>query len=209
MAYAAMLFQFSGDSNLVREWAEATIDLCKEQGVAYYDSWANILHGWALAEQGLPHEGIAQIKIGIDTLHKTDSQARLPYYLTLLAEAYGQDGQHERGLEHLKEALALADKNSDCWYNAESYRLMGEFLLKLGDNEGAESSLKRAQEISRRQKAKVFELRTAISLSHLWQQRNQQAQARRLVTAVFESFSEGFDTFELKKARRHLDLMLQ
>lgn len=207
MAYAAMLYQFNRDSNQVREWAEATINLCREQGFGYYDSWATILSGWALAEQGLPQKGISKIQEGLDAQSKINSQARRPYYLTLLAEAYGFDGQYQKGLGYLREALALADHNDDCWYNAEILRIMGEFLIELGDVEAGEAQLNESLKIGRRQQAKVFQLRTAISLSQLWQQQNQQGQALEMVASVFDSFSEGFDTFELKKAQHHLDLI--
>lgn len=207
MAYAAMLFQFKRDSNLVLEWAEETIDLCREQGVSYYDSWAVILRGWALAEQGFPQEGIPQIQNGLDTLRKSNSQARLPYYLTLLAEAYGYDEHYQKGLMYLREALTLADRNGDCWYNAESLRLMGKFLLQLGEFEEGEAYLKRALANGRDQQAKVFQLRAAISLSQLWQQQNRPLQGRQMVATILDSFNEGFDTLELKNAQRHLDLI--
>ena len=88
-----------------------------------------ILRGWALAEQGQAEEGIAQIRQGLAAYQATGAECTRPYYLALLAEAYGKVGQAEEGLTVLAEALAIVDKNGERWYEAELYRLKGELTL--------------------------------------------------------------------------------
>jgi predicted ATPase len=205
MAYAAMLFQFSRNSKLVQEWAVATIDFCAEHSVGYYDHWAAILHGWALVEQGSFSEGIDQMQKGLAEFRRSDSEARLPYYLTLLAEAYGNAGQVQEGLDHLGEALAFSEKNNDVWYDAETYRLMGDLMHQTGEAERAETCFQKSLDISRSQKAKILELRATVSLARLWVEQNRQENALSMLQDIFDWFSEGFDSVDLKAARKLID----
>ena len=205
MAYATMLFQFSRSSKLVKEWASATVDFCAKHGIGYYDNWATILHGWALVEQGSLSEGIDQMRTGLDNFRASNSEARLPYYLTLLAEAYGNAGQVQEGLKQLDEALGFVEKNNDNWYSAETYRLMGELMLQSGEAGRAETCFQNSLDISRGQKARILELRATVSLARLWVKQNRQKKARSMLKEILEWFSEGFDSVDLKVARKLID----
>jgi adenylate cyclase len=173
--------------------------------VGYYDNWATILHGWALAEQGSLVEGIDQMQQGLADFRGSSSEARLPYYLTLLAGAYGKAGQVQAGLKHLGEALDFAKKNNDDWYSAETHRLMGDLMLQSGEAEKAETCFQKSLDISRRQKARTLELRAAVSLARLWLEQDRPAKARNMLEGIFNWFSEGFDTVDLKIARQLID----
>src|SRR6266436_1960768 len=85
-----------------------------------------MLRGWALAAQGQAEEGIAQIRQGLTTYQATGAELICPYWLALLAEAYGKGGQAEEGLAVLAEALAAVEKTGERWWEAELYRLKGE-----------------------------------------------------------------------------------
>ncbi len=89
-----------------------------------------ILQGWALAEQGQGEEGITQMRQGLAAYQATGAEIARPYFLALLAEAYGKVGQVEEGLSVLAEALALVDKTGERFYEAELYRLTGELTLQ-------------------------------------------------------------------------------
>jgi predicted ATPase len=205
MAYATMLFQFSRNSKLVKEWASATVDFCAKHGIGYYDNWASILHGWALVEQGSLSEGIDQMRTGLDNFRGSNSEARLPYYLTLLAEAYGNAGQVQEGLKQLDEALGFAKKNNDNWYSAETYRLMGDLMLQSGEAGRAETCFQNGLDISRGQKARILELRASVSLARLWVKQNRLEKARSMLKKILEWFFEGFDSVDLKVARKLID----
>lgn len=86
------------------------------------------MRGWALAEQGQGEEGIRELRQGI-TAGQTMGEIQGPYFFSLLAEAHGKMGQIEEGLSILAQALALANKNGERWWEAELYRLKGELLL--------------------------------------------------------------------------------
>ena len=89
------------------------------------------------------------------------------------------------------------------------YRLKGELLLQQSsDNQAeAENCFHHALDIARNQQAKSFELRTATSLARLWQQRGKQDEARQMLGEVYNWFTEGFDTADLKDAKALLEAL--
>ena len=85
----------------------------------------------------------------------------------------------------------------------ESYRLQGELLLWQATPDVAqpEACFQHALAIARRQQAKSWELRAAVSLSRLWQQQGKRAEARELLGPIYAWFTEGFDTADLQEAK--------
>jgi len=131
----------------------------------------------------------------------------LPYWLALLAEAYGTSAQTEEGLALLSEALLVADKAGGRYWAAELYRLKGVLLLHqpAPDATQAETWLSQALTMARRQQVKSWELRATLSLSRLWQQQGKHDEARQLLTEVYGWFTEGFDTADLQEAKALLE----
>src|SRR5262249_44615921 len=119
-----------------------------------------LLHGWALAHQGEVQEGIAQITQGLSAFRATGGELMRPYYLALLAEAHGIQGEPEVGLTALAEALTLAETTGARWAESELYRLRGELLLQQNpDNQAeAETCFQHAISTARNQQAKSFEV---------------------------------------------------
>jgi predicted ATPase len=130
-----------------------------------------------------------------------------PWFLALLAEAQGTMGQPAEGLMTLTEALTLADKTGERWYEAELYRLKGELLLQQNsDNQAeAENCFHHAIHIAQNQSARSWELRAATSLARLWQQQGKRQEAHDLLAPVYHWFTEGFDTADLQDAKALLD----
>lgn len=184
--YASMLAQFRRESHAAYEWADAAVALCKGQGLAYYLAWGTIILGWALVEWNQAKEGIAQMHQGLAALRATGAEVRLPYYLALLAEA-----------------LEQAHRKGESWHDAELHRLKGELLLAVSAEQSAqaEACFRHALEMTRRQKTKGLELRTAISLSRLWQQQGKQGAVREHLAPIYDWFTEGFDTADFEEAK--------
>ena len=122
----------------------------------------------------------------------------------------------------LAEALAVVDKTGERCYEAELYRLKGELTLQKSqcqspvisyrppspnpDPQGeAEACFLKAIEIARKQQAKSLELRAATSLARLWQQQGKTAEAHKLLSEIYNWFTEGFDTKDLQEAKALLD----
>jgi predicted ATPase len=171
-----------------------------------YVAIGTVLRGWALAKQAQQEEGIAQICQGLAACRTVGLELLQPYFLAMLAEAYGDAGHIDAGLAVLAEALTVTENTGvRCW-EAEQYRLRGELVLQAGaDTRQAEACFRQALEVARHQQAKSLELRTAMSLSRLWQRQGKRDEARRLLAPIYGWFTEGFDTADLQEARALLE----
>jgi predicted ATPase len=165
------------------------------------------MEGWARAEQGQGEEGMTQIRQGLTATRAAGAGIVRPYFLALLSEAYRKAGQTEEGLRVVAEALSEGDETGQRYYEAELHRLQGELLLaQAGNNRTvAEACFHQGISIARSQQAKSLELRAATSLARLWQQQGKREEARQVLAAVYNWFTEGFDTADLKDAKALLD----
>ena len=205
---AAVISQLLHKVQETQERAEAANTLCLEYGgQPFWSAWGPLLRGWALFEQGKIEEGITEERQGLEAYSSSGSMLAQPYFLALLSETYGKGGQVEEGLGVLNDTLAMLDKSGERWWEAELHRLKGELLLVVSSNNNfqAEACFNKAFEIARRQSAKSLELRAAMSLGRLWQQKGKKEKARQMVAEVYAWFTEGFDTPDLKEAGRLLD----
>jgi predicted ATPase len=116
-------------------------------------------------------------------------------------------GQVEQGLHLLAEARALVDKTGERYHEAELHRLHGVLLVRqaVPDVQAAAACFQQALAIARRQQAKAWELRAALSLARLWQHQGKHAEACALLAPIYGSFTEGFDTADLQEARALLE----
>ena len=209
--YAALLHQWRGEVSGTLALANTAMTLGTEQGFAYYLAWATILQGWALTAQHQEATGIAQMRQGLAALQATGGEARLPYYLALLAEAHARAGQADEGLIAVSDALAHLNATGEVWYEAELHRLRGALLVQQATGREqtllseAEACLHRALSIAHRQHAKPLALRAAMSLSRLWQSQGKRTEARALLAPIYDWFTEGFDTADLQEAKALLE----
>jgi predicted ATPase len=201
--FAADIHMRRREGQRTYEQAEAAIALAREHGFAFRVAQATVLRGWALVEQGQGEAGIAQMRQGQAALRATGS-GRGGNFIQL-AEAYGNVGQVEEGLQVVAETLAKGDSSGGG--EGELYRVKGELLLRqrIPDAPEAETCLRQALDLARRQQAKSLELRAAMSLARLWQRQGKRAEARDLLAPIYGWFTEGFDTADLQEAKALLE----
>jgi DNA-binding SARP family transcriptional activator/predicted ATPase len=163
-AYAAMLHHFRDEPEAARDRAEEVAALCRKYGFRYYLSWTPILAGWAVARLGDPQTGLAEMLRGFADLRATGAGIRAPYYLGLIAEAYGESGDVDRGLAHLSEALALGERTSEAWVRPELQRIQGDLLRRAGRLREAETCYRNAVRLARQMGARAWEQRAESRL---------------------------------------------
>ena len=201
-AYLALLQQLRADEAVAREQAEQALALASKYQAPYYSAWAEILVSYARAREQPDEEHIGRLRDSITAFTASGARLRLPYYLSLLAQVYGQAGRAEEGLAAIDEALSEALAHSERWWDAELHRLRGEFLLMGGsDAADVEAALLRAIEIAQAQQARSLELRATMSLARLWSAQHRSGEARRRLQDVYDWFTEGFETPDLQAAR--------
>jgi len=200
---AAGVHQSRREAQAAQERAETSIALSTEQGFPQWLAYGTMYRGWAMTAQGDGAGGIAQMHQGFDVYRALGGKVQRPFFLALLAEAYGKVGQAKKGLTVLVEALAISDNAGQRYWEAELYRRKGELLLIQQGKKGgdAEECFRKALDTARHQQAKSLELRAAMSLSRLWQHLGKQEEAHQLLAEIYGWFTEGFDTADLKEAK--------
>jgi predicted ATPase len=164
-----------------------------------------VTRGWARAEQGEAIEGIVEMRRGLADFRATGAEITVASHLVRLGEAYGKAGQPREGLAVFTEDPALGEDGEERCWEADLYRIKGELLLDAGsDASEVEVLFNKAIEIARRQNAKSLELRAALSLAKLWRQQGKRSEARQLLADIYNWFTEGFETADLKAARKLL-----
>jgi predicted ATPase len=148
--YAAMLHVFKGDSRAALDVGREAVELCHRNAFTYYLAMANILTGWAVAMEGHPTAGLAQLRDGLDGMRKLNAELRLPFYFALLAETQARTGSSGEASASLATGHAFAGKNGEEWAVPQLYRVQGELLASQGNPEAARASFQRGLDSARR-----------------------------------------------------------
>lgn len=205
---AVWMHQHRGESQGAQGALEKLLALASEQEHRRWMRAATFLQGWLLVEREDQWErGLAQMRqvegeVAIEARQQT-------YYAALMAQACLKGGQSEEAYSVLNKALGTASDTGVSYYEAELHRIAGEVLLSCSasSQEEAETRFRRAIDLSREQRAKSLELRAVMSLSALWQTQGKRDEAREMLQAVYDWFTEGFDTADLKRANKLLNAL--
>jgi predicted ATPase len=207
LALAGVAAVFARDVATACAHSNDCVALASEHGFAQWTARGRVLQGWADAQRGEVTTGIARIRDGLAAAEAAGSRVSTPFYLALLAEALALAGKTEEALATLNDALAKAAVSGETGWDAEIHRLRGELTGRLPypDPAKAEDSFRTALAIAREQGTRGYEFRAATSLARLWREQGRQGEARDLLAPLYGSFTEGFDTVDLKDAKRLLD----
>jgi predicted ATPase len=198
------------DAQALKESAEALLRPSSGMDLNWWIQ-GTLHRGEAVAMLGQIQEGMAQMREGIAAFHAIGARVLLPGALGSLAVAQAKAGQPQEGLATLAEALDLVAETDEHHWEAELHRLRGELLLVQGEGGGAqvrlqaESCFQQAIEVARRQQGRSWELRATTSLARMWRKQGRVDEARQTLAAIYDWFTEGFDTADLRDARSLLE----
>jgi predicted ATPase len=203
--FAAFVHHLRGENVRAEECADAAIVLSREHRLPLYEAMSSIIRGSLLFQRGLQSDGIDEIRKGLAEHQATGTQLTRPHYLMLLAEALRKLDRREEALGVLDESIQLAHSRDEAHSLAEIHRIRGEILFDSGFPEHAEEAFLESLTIARRQSAKSWELRSAMSLARLYRYRGQPREAHDLLAQTYDSFTEGLDTADLREVKALLD----
>jgi len=183
--------------------ADQALALSEEHGFPLTMARSQGILGWAQAQLGNPGEGISLIRRNLAGFAETGSRVMITDILTRLAEAQTLGGAINEALGTLEDALQANPEELVFQPNILTRR--GELRLKLGQNELAEADFREAIALGQKMSAKAWELRAATSLARFLRDTNRRNGARTMLAKIYNWFTEGFDTAELKKAKALLD----
>jgi predicted ATPase len=200
------VLQCCGEAAVVADQANAAIALCEEHEFVHYLAMALILRGWASAQQGEFEKGIADIQAGLEKERATGALLFESYTLGLLADACIKNERYGQAFDFLEQAqLRLDEEDSERFYAAEICRLLGEtYLRSHQDLDQGERYLFKGLKVAREQKAKSLELKLCMSIYDLYELRQNANKYRPQLGEIYGSFSEGFDTTDLVRAKARL-----
>jgi predicted ATPase/DNA-binding SARP family transcriptional activator len=197
----------------VRKASNLCIGLSEEHGFMYFVAFSLCMGSWAAMKQSLNKESIGQLHKGMALFKASGAEMGLPQQLAMLAEGCSLTGDDKQALDLLDEALKVIQRNNEYCFEPEILRLKGEITNKLvrdnvvGSKKFLEvdNCFKQAIAIAQKQGAKMWELRSTVSLARLWQQQGEIKKSHKKLTRIYNSFTEGLNSRDLLDAQALLE----
>ena len=207
MSNAAMTNIFCGNFATATALTNELVALADEKGASFWKAYGMMHQGCVSALTGKAPKADRMFTSGFNALRATGTTLYMPWYLSLLAVAYAELGRNNDAWRCLGEATATMETGGERWFEAELHRTAGE--IELMDPERgaakAEACFERALAVARKQRAKSWELRSAMSMARLRRRQGKRNEARELLAPIYGWFTEGFETLDLKQAKALLD----
>jgi predicted ATPase/DNA-binding winged helix-turn-helix (wHTH) protein len=193
------------------EWSEA--DRTIDGLIAYAEKYSLRCHhaiclglkGELSLRQGDTEAGLRLLNGSLDALEAVQHQTMTPVFTSDLAIGLARAGRPDEADAAIDKAMGSGDPTRSHFYLPEIMRIKGELLASRQHSSEAESWFSRSLDLAREQSALAWELRTATSLAQLWTRQGRGDEATRVLRPVYDRFSEGFDTFDLRSAKCLLD----
>ena len=194
---------FCGNYATATKEHDEIIALAEEKGSLYWKALCTPMQGYLFALTGKASHAVQRITSGIAALRSAGTAFWMPLHSSYLGRAYAELGQFDDAWRSICEAIDTIASTKETWFEAEANRIAGEIALQSPKPDAtiAQEYFKRALAVSNKQQAKSWELRASMSLARLWRDQCKVQQARELLAPVYNWFTEGFDTLDLKVAK--------
>ena len=211
--YAIVLMHFRREYDDLRPRSEALIELSRENGFQYWLAAGKMCLGRTLAGEGYYRgnevglrSGLTMLKESVESLAASSADLIYSFSFVLLAEVYLMMKRPDESLRVLDQAAQRNEQMDHRLLEVEIHRLRGETMLLLPDGAAeAGQCFRRAIDIAARQQARSWELRATTSLARLLQKQGRHGEASTMLADLYNWFTEGFDTADLKDAKALLD----
>jgi tetratricopeptide (TPR) repeat protein len=200
--YESWLYRFMREPLQAKGAAAEVLALSEEHGFPFFKDIASSTIGWARAQLG-EAEGVEQIRQGLSSLTEIGARLSIMEFRTCLAEAQALHGQIDDALNTIEEALQT--NPDELLYRPELFRVRGELRLERGQTELAEAGFREAIALAQTFRTKSWELRATTSLARLLAMQGRRDEARTMLADIYNWFTEGFDTADLKDAKTLLE----
>ena len=207
--YAAVLFALRGEPKLAKQHAERCVALSEEHGFGQWRGLSRAVRGICSALLDESATTLPQVVSALEDYRRAGYQLGVTALYVLLCPVLLNSAQRDSALDLIEQGIAIANQNSERIFEAELYRLKGRALMVRNSPEAAaeaETLLRQAVATAKAQKARTLELRAAMELASLWNNQNRREEALDLVTPIYLSFAEGYETADLVAARSLLGL---
>jgi predicted ATPase len=186
------------------QFADRVIEVAREYDLQMVGALGLAMRGIAHAAVDPVATSITELRNGLNVYRCTGAGVQVPFLLSLLAEASLTRMDWNDGMSALTEALSLIEETGESHVVSEVYRIRGD-LLAGSEKDASEVDYLKALELARLQGTRLFELRAAMSVARLWTDQHKRTEARDLLAPIYDWFTEGFDTPDLKRAKAQLE----
>ena len=207
LTLAAQLHYMAQDYEAMFELSKEGDDYCERVGVAYFGAICRPYRIWAQAWRSNSVDGIDEFRRSLMTYEDMRSGLQLGLFHGMLAQLLLAAGKPADAAREAETALAKIAVSGERWWAPELHCTLGHALLALPSPDAAEAQncFRRAMADARLAGALMLELRAATSLAALLCTRGDGAGVRRALASVYDQFTEGFGTDDLRAARALLD----
>ena len=201
---------WNGDLAAAAHYADRLLDHAKRHALVHWQLYGWGYQGAVAISRGDVAAGLRLLRSCFKELGETGVTAPrfMRFAATYMADGLGKAGQIADALHAIDDAIARAERTEELWPIAELLRAKGELvLLQDGPPQAAAAKdyFQRAIDWAHRQGALLWELRAVTSLARLRRDQGRSAEALALLQPVYDRFTEGFETADLKAARALLD----
>ena len=203
LVHAPMTHILCGNYATANTQLDQVVALADEKGTLLWKAFGMTNQGCVLALTGKASNAVKMITSAITAFRSTGATAIVPAWLSYLARAHAELGKLDDAWRCIGEATMAVETTKEKWCEADIHRIAGQITLKSPqpDTAKAEAYFERALAVAREQQAKSWELRAAMSMARLWRDQGKRDEARELLAPVYNWFTEGFDTLDLKEAK--------
>jgi predicted ATPase/DNA-binding winged helix-turn-helix (wHTH) protein len=206
LSWAPGVFLWMGDSQSALEHVDWLLSHAETYSLGPYLAVGGSCKGAVAIARGEAEIGVENMRRGLARLHAVRYEMINSGFKLALVQGLMAIGKFDEGLALVDETIRLVEANGDLVYMPEALRVRGCLLLAAPQRQvlDAERCFVQSLDWSRRQGARSWELRTALDLATLWSGDGQRGRAQAVLRPVFEQFTEGFDTADLKAAKQLL-----
>ena len=200
--FGAQLHTYIRDVDRVKGLADTLIEMSKTYDFSFFHCSGQYFQGWALAHAGNAKAGAALAREGQMGIQRHGSRMLEPYSRALVAESLALAGEHREAIKEVDAGIAFANDKGNVYWNPQLLKLKGDSLRALAaPDSDVEAWYLRAKALAHAQHARSLELRAAVGLARLWQKQSRTAEAFEMLAGIYNWFTEGFETPDLKDAR--------
>ncbi len=187
--------------------ADETVALADQKGEPFYKAFGLLMQALSSSAEGDAESAVMRMTSTLADYRASGATLLTAHILSYLANACAKLGWSDEAWRCIEDATSMLETTNERWCEADILRIAGEIALAAPERDAAraEAYFGRALAVARSEQAKSWELRVATSRARLWRDQDRRAEARDLLASVYDWFTEGFDTRDLREARAVLD----
>ena len=205
--FPILINTYCGNYDAANESIKELDVLAEEKGAPFRKAEGVLRRGYVLTLTGKTVKAVEMVTSGIALWRSAGSTIFTPEHEFMLAIAHADSGQFDDAWRCIGRAMSAIHVTKERWCEAEAHRVAGEIALKSPERDVAKAQayFEHSLTVARAQQAKSWELRAAMSMTRLLNDQGKRQAARDLLAPIYDWFTEGFDTSDLRKAKALLD----